>query len=251
MEEVSLPPALMEFVEAQMASFKCAAHSMDHVHRVLHMALRLAREEDGGCNMKVVCVAALLHDCLDSKLLAESAAAGVEQALLQQLRSTTNGKEGSCFLNEIEIEQVLFIVKNIGYRRLLDAAWDVSKQSLELRCVQDADLLDAIGSTGVARCYAFGGARNRGLFDLGEVVIGRTDLTPAIYAVSKGSGLEHFFEKLLRIPDMMTTAAGARLAVPRKRRMLEFIRGWQEEAAEGGTGAEYEQVLRLNLAAFG
>ena len=249
MEEVSLPPALVEFVELQMASFKCAAHSMDHVLRVMHMALRLARE-DGGCNEKVVCVAALLHDCLDSKLLAESAAEDAEQALLQQLRNTTDEKEGSCFLNDTEIAQALFIVKNIGYRRLLDAAWDVSKQSLELRCVQDADLLDAIGCTGVARCYAFGGARNRCLFDLGEVVIGHTDLTPAVYAASKGSGLEHFFEKLLRIPEIMSTASGARLAIIRKKRMLAFIRGWQEEAAEGGVSAEYEEVLRLNLAAF-
>lgn len=249
MEDVTVPPALLEFVGLQMASFKCAAHSMDHVLRVMWLALRLAREEGGGCNLKVVCVAALLHDCLDSKLLAETAVEGVEQALLHQLRSSTDA-EGVCFLNEDETAQALFIVKNIGYRKLLDANWDISKQSMELRCVQDADLLDAIGSTGVARCYAFGGSRNRGLFDLGEVVIGRTELTPTVYAASKGSGIEHFFEKLLRIPDMMTTASGARLAAPRKRRMLDFIQGWQEEAVEAGCGSGYEEVLRLNLSAF-
>lgn len=229
--DCSVPEPLVTFVSAHMASFECAAHGMDHVQRVCHLALRLAARE--GAEARTVLAAALCHDVLDSKLLASGDRSAVEASLVEQLRAATL-LAGSRFLSDSQVEHVLFIVKNIGYRHLLDPTWDASSQSAELRCVQDADLLDAIGSTGIARCYAFGGKRNRPLLDLGPGVIGRIEMTPEVYAASRGSGLEHFFEKLLRIPGMMTTAAGAELAQARMARMVAFIAGLRAEVEEGG-----------------
>lgn len=247
--EILLPESLLVFVREQMESFQCGAHHMDHVKRVVSLARRLARDE--GADEKLCMVAALCHDVLDSKLLAKSAAASAEEVLVSKLKGATV-VEGGCYLSEGEVERVMFIVKNIGYRRLLDSTWNVQSQSAELRCVQDADLLDAIGMTGVARCYAFGGKRNRSLFDL-DVVIGRNELTPEVYANSSGSGLEHFFEKLLRIPDLMTTTSGAKMAKTRQNHMLSFIIGLRNELLEGSSddsSADTDSIFLRNLFDF-
>ena len=92
-----------------------------------------------------------------------------------------------------------------------------------------ADSLDAIGEVGIARRFAFGGKRNRPLFDIRGV----------IQAGAAGSGLEHFFEQLLRLRKMMVTRSGETLAAKRLRHMPPWQRALQEELEEG-------ELLRVN-----
>jgi len=258
MERVHVPAELLSFVEQHMASFQCGAHHMDHVLRVCSLAQHLAVLEGG--NQKVAVVAALCHDILDSKLISPHATQSTEELLVSALR------QDSAFLSEEEASLVLFISKNIGYRKLLDKNWfeSIDSQPVELRCVQDADSLDAIGAVGIARCFAFGGKRNRPLFDM-RGVIGTDPLSVAAYvqAGAAGSGLEHFFEKLLRLRRMMVTKSGETLAAKRQRHMLSWLRALQEELEEGerfappplsGDAASNEhtlsQILRTNIPLF-
>lgn len=80
----------------------------------------------------------------------------------------------------------------------------------EVGVVQDADRLDAIGAVGVARTFAFGGARGRALEDT----------------------VAHFDEKLLRLEGMMKTEEGRRLARERTRRVRLVREWWSEETGE-------------------
>jgi HD superfamily phosphodiesterase len=185
---------------------------------------------------------------LDSKLLSKENAGGAEAALVDALGSAMEGENK--FLSKSEIDSIIFIVKNIGYRKLLDKEWDVSKQSVELRCVQDADLLDAIGGTGIARCFAFGGKRNRQLFELGPSIIGNIEMTQEAYAKSTGSGLEHFFEKLLRIPSMMSTTKGQEIAIQRKLAMVSWIESIREELNESTDNDDHGKIITRNLEPF-
>lgn len=246
MENIIVPPALLQFVEAHMASFQCGAHHMDHVLRVCCLAQRLAKAEGG--NQKIAYIAALCHDILDSKLLPQDAMESTETVLINALGANQE------FLTEEQTKQVLYIVKNIGYRHLLDPTWfnNIHRECVELRCVQDADSLDAIGCTGIARCYAFGGKRNRPLFDLAEV-IGSNPLSQSSYAAAKGSGVEHFFEKLLRVEGMMVTASGRLLAKKRQMRMLQWLEWLDEELCQGsiqGGDSEEKSLLSRNISAF-
>ena len=53
-----------------------------------------------------------------------------------------------------------------------------------------------------------------------------------------GPGIDHFFEKLLRIKDMMTTRTGAAMALERHQGMLLYLRQLDaelEEATGSGT----------------
>jgi len=256
MERIQVPAALLSFVEQHMASFQCGAHHLDHVLRVCSLAQQLAVREGG--DQKLAFVAALCHDILDSKLISPDATQSTEELLVAALR------QDSTFLSEEEANTVLFISKNIGYRKLLDKNWfeSIGSQPVELRCVQDADSLDAIGAVGVARCFAFGGKRNRPLFDM-KGVIGTDPLSVAAYvqAGAAGSGVEHFFEKLLRLRKMMVTSSGEQMAAKRQRHMLAWLRALQEELEEGeqfgphssgaaDKGPTLSQILRDNIALF-
>jgi uncharacterized protein len=99
-------------------------------------------------NIKVVYIAALCHDVLDSKLVSVEEVESKEIVLKSRLLS---------FLNESDCEAVFEIINAVGYRKLLDPNHKPESRSIEYQCVQDADLLDAIGAVGVSRCYSFGG----------------------------------------------------------------------------------------------
>jgi uncharacterized protein len=241
----SVSDVFMSYVEDQMQQFECGAHDASHMHRVADMALHIASKCEGSVNTQVVYVAALLHDMLDSKLVHEDEMEKREQDLRLLI-----DKEMKDNLTAVEVDLIFDIVKSVGYKNMIRDDWKPETMSVEYRCVQDADLLDAIGNIGVARCYAFGGKRKRALFTVVEE--GNDKLTPEQYKASKGSGVEHFFDKLLRIKDMMTTNTGREIALSRHKRMCDYLIGIDEEIKEtAGTNNKNEQsVLGKRLASF-
>ena len=78
---------------------------------------------------------------------------------------------------------------------------------MEIRIVQDADRIDAIGAVGIARTFAFGGAKNRSLDD----------------------SLDHFDEKLLLLYDLLSTEEAKRIALPRHQFLQAFYKQYKEE----------------------
>ena len=94
----------------------------------------------------------------------------------------------------------------------------------------DADLLDAIGAIGIGRCFTFGGGRNKPLFNIRDPALLSTStvINSEAYTktqnVKEGSSIEHFFEKLLRLKDMMLTKHGKSLAEKRHSFMVTYIR---------------------------
>lgn len=164
---MNVPEEFMTFLCDCMKSFQCSAHDMAHVERVASLALHIASvegqnqskreiEADGSntkseINMKVVYIGALCHDVLDSKLVTAETARGNEKALRERLMT---------FMTDSECEEVFKIIHAVGYKKLLDPNHQPQSRSIEYRCVQDADLLDAIGAVGIGRCYSFGGGEN-------------------------------------------------------------------------------------------
>ena len=182
-----------------------SGHDWFHTQRVMDMARRLAAEE--GADERIVTLAALLHDVDDYKL---TGGAMGDTARAERLM----GRYG--YAPETR-ERVRGIIREVSFK----GRDSVAPATPEGRVVQDADRLDAIGAIGVARAFAFGGARGRAMYDPEEAPA--MGLSAAEYAARKGSTVNHFHEKLLLLRDMMNTAAARRVAAARHRFMETFL----------------------------
>ncbi len=228
MTDYLIPESLKKFIEEQMGSFKCATHDVAHCFRVANLSKQIAIQTEGA-NPRIAYIAGALHDVLDSKLLSSHDALHAESVLRNVLKENEN------FVTQIEIDHILDIVKSVGYKNIIRSDWKPMEMSVEYRCVQDADLLDAIGAVGVARCFAYGGKKNRTMFGVTKPVTARA-ISQEEYLVARDaaaeSGVDHFFDKLLRIHEKMLTAAGRALAAKRQAFMVRFMRELDSEMEE-------------------
>lgn len=175
-----------------------SGHDFDHTLRVYRMALRIAEAE--GADSEIVALAALLHDVDDRKLsplTCEHKDRAV--AFLRQ--------------NGYENEKIRIIVEIISEVSFSSGAGKPS--TLEGCCVQDADRLDAIGAIGIGRTFAFGGSRGRRMHD------------PT--GVDATSSIQHFYDKLLRLKDLMNTETGKQMAIHRDAYLREFLEEFYAE----------------------
>jgi uncharacterized protein len=190
-----------------------AGHDWFHIERVWKNARKIAQTEN--CDIFIVEIAALLHDIADSKFNDGNEEIGPETAknILESLN-----------LDEESINNVVQIIRNISFKgghKYSDF------NSVELQIVQDADRLDAIGAIGIARAFNYGGFKNRTLYDP-EI---KPDLNMSKEAYKKGAAptINHFYEKLLLLKDLMNTESGKKLAEERHLFMEQFLDQFYKE----------------------
>jgi uncharacterized protein len=202
----------IQFVKETLAGAE-AGHDWFHIERVFRNAQQLNETEKG--DELVVALAALLHDIADSKF--------------------NNGDEeigpriAGDFLNSLNldpsvIEHVRQIIKNLSYKASLG---EISFQSGELNIVQDADRLDAIGAIGIARAFTYGGYKNRVLYD--PEITPNLHMSKEEYKNSTTPTINHFYEKLLKLKDLMKTASGKKMAAERHDFMLLYLDHFYQE----------------------
>lgn len=192
-------------------------HDWWHVHRVWKIAQRIGHIE--GADMLVVELAALLHDIADWKLNDGDLSVGPRMA-----REWLYSLE----LEPSISEHVCQIIAGISFK---GAGVEQPPLSLEGQVVQDADRLDAMGAIGIARAFAYGGARGRTIYD--PVVNPTEHQTAEAFLKSEGTTINHFYEKLLLLKDRMNTASGRAIATERHQFMEAYLQQFYEEW-EGG-----------------
>lgn len=210
--------ATIRFVKKQLDTAE-GGHDWFHIERVYKLAMRIAQHE-ADVDVLVVQLAALLHDIADSKFHDGDETIGPRLA-----REFLNEQQ----LAEDQIEQVIAIIENISFKGGNQAQTYFSK---ELAVVQDADRLDAIGAIGIARTFNFGGFKNRPLYD--PAIPPDLQLSKEAYKKSTAPTLNHFYEKLLRLKDLMHTETARELAAERHQFMEQFLSRfyaeWEGEA---------------------
>ncbi|MFB7141877.1 HD domain-containing protein [Gottfriedia sp. NPDC056225] len=187
-----------------------SGHDWYHIDRVRNLAVHIARKENA--NQFIVECAALVHDVIDDKLHDNL------EAQKAQLESFLNER-----LNSKDINEIMYIVENISYK----GGNGVIPTSIEGKIVQDADRLDAIGAIGVARTFAYGGKKSRSMFNP-EFKI-RENMTIEEYRSDQSSSMHHFYEKILKLKDLMNTEAALELAEERHQFVEKFIDEFMKE----------------------
>ena len=190
-----------------------AGHDWFHIERVWKLSKKIAEKEGG--NLEVIELSALLHDIADPKFHN-----GNETLALEISR---NFLESEMVSEEI-ILQVLFIIKNISFKNRGELPENLP---LELEIVQDADRLDAIGAIGIARTFNFGGFKNNLMYH--PEIKPNLGMNKEEYKKSNGTTINHFYEKLLLLKDLMNTETAKKIASERHDFMLKFLDEFYKE----------------------
>ena len=190
-----------------------AGHDWFHIEHVWKLSKKIAEKEGG--NLEVIELSALLHDIADPKFHNgdETLALKISQNFLEEIH-----------VNAELIEQVLFVIKNISFKNRAEAP---ENPPLELQIVQDADRLDAIGAIGIARTFNFGGFKNNLMYH--PEIKPNLGMNKEEYKKSNGTTINHFYEKLLLLKDLMNTETAKKIASERHDFMLQFLDEFYKE----------------------
>ena len=190
-----------KFIEG-IFSGDSSGHDYFHTLRVYKLATEIAKQENADVN--IVQLAALLHDVDDIKLSPDTYV-------------TKKNAVDFMTANKID-EETMKTVDEVSF-----AGTDsVVPDTIEGKCVQDADRLDAIGAIGIARAFAYGGSKGRKIYD--PEIEPKIGMNKDEYQKNQNStSINHFYEKLLLLKDMMNTTAGKTMAEHRQAVMQEFL----------------------------
>lgn len=181
------------------------SHDWFHIQRVWKMSRHLARVEGG--NTTIIELAALLHDLDDWKLRPEKGVSSEAHDWMVSQR-----------LDGSVIDHVQQIIEDVSFKGI---GVPTPMKSLEGKIVQDADRLDALGAIGIARAFAFGGSRHRALHDPDQAPVAHSSFEQ--YKTSTGPTLNHFYEKLFLLKDLMNTATARAIADSRHAFMHTYV----------------------------
>lgn len=190
-----------------------AGHDWFHIERVWKLSLKIAENET--VDSEVLQLGALLHDIADPKFHD-----GDETVALKISRDFLESQ----YVEEEIIEKVLFIIQNISFKNRGEVPENLP---LELKIVQDADRLDAIGAIGIARTFNFGGFKNNLMFH--PEMPPKLNMTKEEYKKNEGTTINHFYEKLLLLKDLMNTETAKKIASERHDFMLKFLEEFSKE----------------------
>ena len=202
------------FVKEQLANAE-GGHDWFHIERVYNNALLISKTEP--VDKLVISLAALLHDIADSKFHNGDETIGpkITNAFLRKEK-----------VDELVINHVINIIKHISFKNSLENPKEIFN-SIELKVVQDADRLDAIGAIGIARCFNYGGFKNRTLYN--PEILPNLNMDKEAYKNSTSPTINHFYEKLLLLKDKMNTKSGKKIALSRHTFMLEYLNQFYNE----------------------
>lgn len=201
---------IKEYVKEKL-SMDSSGHDYWHIERVVNNAQKILPFETAD-NLKVI-VSAWLHDIGDYKL--------------------NNGKDKtkeivfplliSLEFSEDFAEEIIQIISEVSYK----GGHNSTPSSLEAKIVQDADRLDAIGAVGIARAFAYGGSKGRELYNPEESPNEYIDMDS--YKKNTSCTINHFYEKLLKLKDLMNTETAKKIALERHNYMINFLDEFHKE----------------------
>ncbi len=212
MNEEAILKQTEEYIRNKLSG-ESSGHDWWHVYRVWKNAIHIGKHED--VDLFVVQLAALLHDISDWKFNEGDDDVGPRLARewLEKMQ-----------VEERAISHVCEIIKEMSFK---GAGVKTQMRTKEGMVVQDADRLDAIGAIGIARTFAYGGHKGREIYN--------PNIKPELhdsfekYKSDTGPTINHFYEKLLLLKELMNTNTAKKIAEERHQFMEQFLNKFYKE----------------------
>lgn len=167
--------------------------------------------------MFICVIAALLHDIADEKLNV-SKNEGIQKVINWFKTQPLAGEEQ---------KHIIEIISTMSF----NGGNNPPMRTIEGKVVQDADRLDAMGAIAIGRTFLFAGWKGHPLHD--PNVVTRESMTPEEYRTDKNTAINHFYEKLLKLKDLINTLSTQKIAEKRHQFMElyldQFIKEWEGE----------------------
>jgi uncharacterized protein len=187
-------------------------HDWYHVDRVRRNALHICKLENSG-DPFIIEMAALLHDIPDGKL----------NTSIEQGKAKLDSFFKSIKISDEIKGRIEEIINSISYQ----GGRKMELKTPEAKIVQDADRLDAMGAIGIARAFAYGGKKGQPIYDPAIQV--REEMSLEEYRKGPSTSIHHFYEKLLKLKDLLNTATAKKMAENRHQMMLSFLERFYQE----------------------
>ena len=202
-----------------------SGHDIEHSLRVFKNAVDisksvLSKNKDIKLNIFIISLSAILHDVDDYKIKNYNKDNPYQNLL--------NFLEQNKINNEQDINLIKEIISDVSFK----AGESKTPKTLEGKIVQDADRLDALGAIGIARAFAFGGSKNRKIYDVKTVeelekrnfeTFNMDNVSFEQYKNEKSDTVTHFYEKLLKLESMMNTEEAKIIALKRTEFMKNYL----------------------------
>ena len=211
-----------EYVRETLSSAE-GGHDYWHTFRVWKNAIRIQQTEGG--NLTIIELASLLHDIADSKF--HNGDENIGPRIAREFLESHNAGSGI-------VDHVVKIIENISFKGGHKSS---DFESIELSVVQDADRLEAIGAIGIARTFNYGGHKGSLLFDPNNAP--KLNMSKEEYKKGGEPTINHFYEKLLLLKDLMNTPTGLALAEQRHQFMVSFLKQFYMEASFDSDGTPF------------
>ncbi len=225
---VSILEKTKEYVAEEMKN-NDPSHDMFHVERVVSNAQKLMTQypfsETEQC---LIILAAYLHDVKDFKYSKQENAA--EEAIANFFHSFENS------ITQEQVNTIIQLVLRVSFskekKRLLAQEPEEKLDTTFLQMsavVQDADRLDAIGAIGISRCMAYSSFKQRPFYNKETIQNHKNESLQQITLLTPQRGpesdtaLDHFYEKLFHLEQLMKTPMGKQLAKQRTEYMHQFV----------------------------
>ncbi|MDK6503101.1 HD domain-containing protein [Lactobacillus crispatus] len=199
-------------------------HDYLHAQRVAEVAIKIYRADYDSKitaeGLYIVEAASYLHDTIDEKITMDMNTRLKEvQALLEKENISTKASH-----------DIWNIIQHMSYSKNIEHHYQLSDEG---KCVQDADRIDALGAIGIARAFAYGGHAGQEIYNPRILVMNFKNHDD--YRKHKGTTINHFYEKLLKLAGLMNTRTGKEEAQRRTQYMYDFLTEFKVE-----TGVENE-----------
>ena len=188
-------------------------HDWYHIQRVYNNAMLINKKEQA--DEFILTIIVLMHDLYDHKFYSGNIEKKLEETL-KQLKVYE-------YLSKDDIQNIVYSCVNLGFSSNIIERKQLSKEG---KIAQDADRLDALGAIGIARTFTYSGKKGRPIYDPGD----NENFESKEYE-EKGSktSISHFYDKLLKIKDLINTETAKEIAIERHKFLEEFLKEFLDE----------------------